>query len=431
MTTRQINDMITSPNGRAVHYFNGRILSAEDLSAEQDFNREERHALARAIGEGIAYGLEVRQLKETAVPTVRISAGMAINHSGATLHLAQDVDVALGRVAPPPPSTDGAEFRECGNLTDTDAYIHGQGLYLLTMYPVETREGSARTSGLNNTIAECNSKYRVKGVRFRRIQIPTASLNMTAVDLLRNQLAYKCFGSDAYQSAYADLASTSLFSGAYGLLDQMRPNALTNCDVPLAVVYMTASDGLVFVDMWSVRRRVTAPATYGWPMLNDRRAAEGESMMMQFTDQINHLRDRPTSLNTINHKARTYFRYLPAAGVIPISRTPSQRGFSEVNFFDGITTRGALTSPASQPIVIEGALIEPLLRDWHNYPPLDLDTGVMLWVYHVRENMQAEASGIQPYVVFTSGHMPFVGNGRFNVNRWNNSNFVRPDIGGG
>ena len=43
----------------SINFFNGRLLSARDLTREQSANRESDRRLGQAIGEGIAYGLEV------------------------------------------------------------------------------------------------------------------------------------------------------------------------------------------------------------------------------------------------------------------------------------------------------------------------------------------------------------------------------------
>ena len=51
------------PSGgiRSVNFFNGRLLTGEDLSREQDANELARLRLGRAVGSGVAYGLEVAQ----------------------------------------------------------------------------------------------------------------------------------------------------------------------------------------------------------------------------------------------------------------------------------------------------------------------------------------------------------------------------------
>jgi hypothetical protein len=78
-------------------------------------------------------------------------------------------------------------------------------------------------------------------------------------------------------------------------------------------------------------------------------------------------------------------------------------------------------------VFIEGARFEHLIRESISYPPLRLDTKELIWLYQVRQNMQpvdAGGSGApQPYLIFSSGHMPFCGEARFDVNRYNYSNY--------
>ena len=46
----------------------------------------------------------------------------------------------------------------------------------------------------------------------------------------------------------------------------------------------------------------------------------------------------------------------------------------------------------------------------------------MLWVYRVRENRQDNS--VQPYLIFASGHLAYLGDPHFDVNRWDYSNFA-------
>jgi hypothetical protein len=52
----------------------------------------------------------------------------------------------------------------------------------------------------------------------------------------------------------------------------------------------------------------------------------------------------------------------------------------------------------------------------------------MIWVYWVRENLQAfqqsGAAGAIPMLVFASGQMPFAGTPRFDVSHFGYSNFI-------
>ena len=75
---------------------------------------------------------------------------------------------------------------------------------------------------------------------------------------------------------------------------------------------------------------------------------------------------------------------------------------------------------------MEGARLERLIRESFLYPPLTVGSGEVIWLYQVRQNMQTIADGRgtpQPYLVFSSGHMPYYGEARFDLNRYNYSNY--------
>jgi hypothetical protein len=69
---------------RSINFFNGRLLSAGDLTREQSAYREADRRLGGAIGEGVAYGLEVSKAAnfQKDKPAVSVEGGLAINRRG-------------------------------------------------------------------------------------------------------------------------------------------------------------------------------------------------------------------------------------------------------------------------------------------------------------------------------------------------------------
>jgi hypothetical protein len=417
MNTRQLSEAILDGGIRSNNFFNGRLLSAEDLSGEQQANRAGHQALGQAIGDGIAYGLEVSRADQAGNdPIVSVQPGLAINRTGDTLRLTSATDVSLIRPAEAVslPVAARAGFNACQPL-QSGSYVTGAGVYLLVLCPAQGREGRALIGGLNNTASGCNTRFIVDGVQFRLIQLDLTPAELNDADHLRNAVAYKCFGVAGTRSLVSDPFRAQ--AEGNGLLDQLRPSRLTDCDVPLAVLHWTASGGIRFADMWTARRpAVRAPVDGRWNgILDDRRASEAEAMFLQFADQLDALR----SVNPEAVVAAQYFRYLPPVGVLPLARPGAVRGFNYQKFFEQQVYRG--------PIFIEGARVEALIRRGMNYAPIDLNDGEMVWLYAVRENHDPRAYAPAPapfeYVIFASGHVPFHGEALFNVARWDYSNY--------
>ena len=148
---------------RSVNFFNGRLLSAEDLKQEQDANREGRARLGQAVGHGVAYGLEVTlSAANTAqTPVVTVGAGLAVNREGRALKLTAAADIALVQQPSDEGASAGATFKDC-RTRQGGVYLTGAGVYLLTVAPAEGSEGRSPFSGLGVTVVTCNMRYMVE-----------------------------------------------------------------------------------------------------------------------------------------------------------------------------------------------------------------------------------------------------------------------------
>jgi hypothetical protein len=404
---------IVNDRTRSVNFFNGRLLTGEDLTAEQQANRVAHSLLGQAAGSGVAYGLEVSEsaaLSQIASPVLSIKRGLAINSNGGTLLLDNDTDISLVRPAGPA-SSGSSVFAECLPM-QSGVYIAGAGVYLLTIGPASATQGLAEVSGVSTGSAPCNSKYKADGVQFRLLQLDLTQSELGDVSHLRNLVAYKCFGVDDWAANVRDPFGTT--PGGHGLIDQLRSaKTITGCEVPLAVLYWTATDGVVFVskdllDAWA-------------PGAGRRRAIDGIAMFLQFQAQIADLMQSPVSVSQLTSIVATdSFRYLPAVGLLPLSGTKGALGFDYVKFFGGETYRN--------PVYVEGAKLDSLFGRSLLYPPIDLSTKEMMWLYWVRENMETIVENPltqqQSYLVFTNGQMPFEGKSRFDLNYWDYANYV-------
>ena len=413
---RALSEPILDGGLRTTHFFNGRLLSAEDLALDQVGNREARQRLGRAVGSGIATGLETFPTPGTstaASPTVTVRAGMALNRKGHVLCLTSDAELSLVRRLDAV-STDGAMFRECKPQHQLIP-VTGDGLYVLVLAPASGTEGRAPVSGLGNTGAACNARYDVEGVQFRLVQVPVDPTLLTDTAHLRNRAAHACFGiAEALTAAFVDPFERELSTddGAYGVVDGLRATQqITDCDVPLALLYWTARDGIQFVDNWSVRRRVTAPdASNRWTLFHgNRRASEAEAMFLQFQEQIGDMLDSEPGLTGFGIADR--FELLPPLGIVPISVGGLRTGFAET-LFDGYTL--------PHVAMLDGERLRGLIADSFNHEPVALTAGDRVQLYTLYENQLAVEQGItRRTLVFTSATLPFRGTARFAYGRWN------------
>jgi hypothetical protein len=412
---------------RSTNYFNGRILSREDMQRDRDADRALHERLGQALGHGIVDGLEVeaKAIGGSSVtnPIVTVHPGLALNRNGETVALDRDVDVQL--LQPVTPATPAAatssmsgSFNTCAP-PDASVYVTGTGVYLLTIAPAETTQGLALVSGLGNAAATCNAKEVVSGVQFRLYQLKGLSGAELADEArLRNVAAYKVF----FAALGGDGAPDDIARDPFGTAPAATPLTdpeITDCDVPLALLNWTATGGIRWVDLWSVRRRLArAPLPGEVPIGPDPElSAAGEAMVMQFQEHIQNLRLSPFP----PAKASDAFRYLPPAGLLPLGGVAGAIGFDSLGFFGDFTTRG--------PMFIEGARVRPFLQMACAFPPITVGDPELVWLYLVRENRQPLAGNVpkQPYMVFALGRLPSQVVPRFDVSRWNYANYALDD----
>jgi hypothetical protein len=411
---------------RTVNFFNGRLLSAEDLRREQDAGNRLRQRMARAVGDGVVEGLTVRvSAASTATePIVAVSAGSALNREGTALRLADSVDVSLARTrgstgpaaGAAADRCDGGDFAPCTGLAPGAPFVHS-GVYLLTVRPAEAAVGRAPVSGLGNEAAACNTDTIAEGVSFDVLHLNLEPSLLTDIAHLRNRLAHRVFGTDDPRRSRLERDPFGSPAAGYGLLDDLRPNCLCDDEVPLALILWTPGVGIRFVDMWSVRRRVTRGSpSVEWPELaGDRRRAEGEAMFLQFQEHLEELR---VTANSERLEARSHFRFLPAAGLLPLGPSVLVRGFGFREFFAGVPVRG--------PSFIEGTHAAACLQESFAYEPIELSKEEAIWLYVVRQNQQPVTTGALPvsFVLFTTGHLRYRADARFNLAYWNFASYA-------
>jgi hypothetical protein len=445
---------------RNTNFFNGRVLTAEDLKTEQAANRSHHRMLGQAVGEGVAFGLEISAIAGSS--TVLITPGLALNRLGQTLYLSDAFKINL---VPEIKAASGEKtlFSEC-KTTPAETSLIGINIYILVISPAKGEEGRAPVGGLfTQMVTGCGSKYCVEGVQFGLIRLDigcisgidanvrkelkdlTGKTDDASISRFRNILAHLFLGTSRVGDFVRDpfrrvKNNTESPHVTYGVLDTVRSlegSPLTDHDVPLAMVYW--SSGLKFVDMWSVRRRITEkPASMIWPFpVSERKLLESEAVFLQFQEQVEQIfRSNITTSKLPSIEAKNYFYYLPAAGMIPISENYLEeymkeekavsftaasgiKGFYPPKFFNNLTKR--------KSAFIEGAKVESLIRDSLSYPSINLSSEEMIWLYMVRENGESvitnRSNPPQLYMIFTNGHVPYQGDARYDLARWDYSNY--------
>lgn len=413
----KLQEPIKNGSLSATNFFNGRLVTGTDLTREQDSRREAVRRIGKAVGTGIVYGLEVeKDYLAGNDPVVNVSAGLAINGCGQALYVAKDTNVnLLERFGSTVQSS--SIFGECQPL-QVGTYTAGYGLYLLVLTPAQKNEGSAPTSGLNNAFSTCNTDVILETAQFRLLAIDPFLSGETLPNQqkLRNYLAYRCYGVEETQKFFADPLGFSIKS--YGLIDEMGDGVLSNSDVPLAIINWT-STGIKFVEMWAVRRRLIKRSDdEDWKqLLGERRKAETEAMMHQFTDQIEQLERETANLTVI--EADDIFRYLPPAGIIPLA-SPGKKGFDADNFFGN--------HGSTEITNTDGDRLRVLLDQAVSHEPIDLQANEKIQLYYIRENIKAfdDGENVRKVMVFARHSLPYIGVARFDEAVWNGDRFSSP-----
>ncbi|MDT7951101.1 MAG: hypothetical protein RQ966_06300 [Acetobacteraceae bacterium] len=409
----QLHEPVVADAIRTVNFFNGRLLTGNDLGREQQARRDGLGRLGQALGDGIAAGLEAEFAGNIAPgrrPAMTISPGLAINRAGAVLGLAEPATVALDRTAASADTAVACLFDDCMPAAP-GAYIAGEGLNLLVISPSFVSEGRAQVSGMGGAGARCAFDATAEAVQFRLLPVrPEIHRQDPAAADFRNRLAYRCFGGGVLRAWSTDLAAAG--SRGDDLLEEMRGEGLTDSDVPLALIHFTGAATEGFTDLWSVRRPLCRrDAGDAFAMIADpRRVAVGQAMYRQFHGEILELAATPGALAAT--RAADRFAYLPPAGFLPLLDDAHAAAF-----FSGLTVSG--------PHFIDAASVEPLLRESFSMPAIPTTAGEpganhAIWLYRVA----SVPAGRMPNLLFASGHLPYRGDARFNLNHWDQANYA-------
>lgn len=419
MPVTELFEPVVENGIRLTNFFNGRVLTAEDLKREQDAARGQRRQLARAVGEGVLRGFEVRIVRpagaggsppsstDDGAPLLRIEPGLAFNRDGDAVQTQRPVDLRLvsGDVAA---DEEAGLFALCQPLAAA-VDLTRPGFYLLTARPASAQSRdrvSAADLSSEGVGTRCGARYVEEGASFSLTPFPLTQTGVAPSPLaaqlgtvlaavntdvesgsqapavqtrlaknlskLRSGVAYFCLGADRVSDRLLRLvpaASGSIPAQPASPLDAMyERKEVATCDVPIALLFVSKRR-VEFVDAWAVRR-IPSPA-YGPDALGsvsgERTRAEAAAMFYQFRDHLSSFLelDSPAAPHTV--KASEWFLFLPPAGFVPLRVTsgPAQAaGFVRETFFDWLHPT---VVPPARPVEINVPLApkqwaQPLLR---------------------------------------------------------------------
>jgi hypothetical protein len=354
------------------NFFNGRLLTAEDLGTEQAYAHKIRGYLGQALGSGVVEGLTVT-VPDVSPPQLQVAKGLALSPIGQPLVLGADITLDLVRTTQGTGTSGG--FHDCG-ISESSGVLGGVGFYVLVMGPATGTKDKVAVVGepCAKAASACGKKYKLDGVYFNLVQLdisPFFEVNQasnltsylaqeeqeegTLLNYLRSWVAHYCFGT-ANMLVSPWTLSTMLGDLKYGAIDELyRNNLIRDCEVPLGVFLWTQS-GIEYFDMFPVRRR---PAPMGWTdghcaAFGPRYRIECESLFRQFQTQLSEITG---TLDEV--RAFDYFAYLPPAGIIS-----EESGIDWDKFFEGYNKR-------QEPREISPDMVLPIIRRSFDYLPFN------------------------------------------------------------
>lgn len=402
------------------NFFNGRLLSAEDLKTEQESVRARIANVGRAAGAGVVAGLWVEKVAssppgDATHAAVSVTAGLAVCRAGHALQLPAGTEVALVPEPDDPTGEDAGLFQTCLPPT-TSTVVTGAGFYVLALAPASGFGGHASASGLSDPSAAggCGSRYAVEGVRFKLVKLSTSDAaggdthtsdditsltsktDLASLSRLRNLLAHLCLGTPDWLR-YPRF-ETEKSADSFGALAALRGSGgLTDCDVPLALIYWR-KDGIAFVDRWSVRRAVEEVAAEGVdPSVAGAHVGYSRAVFAQFEEQVRELATDNTQSALAGKSVADLFAYLPPAGVVPVVAGGSPSGFSQTNFFG--------SRASGTPTIITAEDMLAYVRQAEAHLPVEVAKTDILQLYWVKENVSAAQAGggsSQLYMFYTA-----------------------------
>jgi len=279
--------MIVDSGRRRPFYFDGRFLTADDLTADQNYIRSRQSDLALAIGAGVVRGLMVGLGTQAASnsPTLVIEPGIGVTPSGDIVN----VDVRQTVPITSLPGSAQLDAQLGVKVLPAASAINRSGIFVLALRPIEF--------SANPTTAYPTTLDGQRTVRDGDIVEATALTLIPYPDRA---------GVENANARRSRVAREIFFDG-------QRPGALQDA-LPLAMLCLEGG-ALRWLDVHMVRREVGAESTLAAGLAQRPRALL-EAWLKQHQDQLD---DIDTVTVQSGFAAARQFETLPPVGPMPAS----------------------------------------------------------------------------------------------------------------
>lgn len=270
---------------RRPFYFDGRFLTAADLSADQDYIRARQSDFGQAIGAGVIQGLavSVQPGSTAASPVLSIDAGLGITPAGDLVTIDVATTIKLDAIA----DEANVDAQLGVKLLPTAATRNRTGLFVLALRPIEFTA--------NPVPSYPTSLDGTRSVHDGDI------LEATAITLIPYP---DRAGSESPEAKRARVVREIFFDGSHPGVPQGA--------LPLAMLYLDGG-ALRWLDVYLVRREIGTDSTLA-ATLNQRPRVLLEAWLKQHLD---HYATIPAATIQAGFQATRYFAALPAVGWIP------------------------------------------------------------------------------------------------------------------
>lgn len=314
-------------------YFDGKFLTAADLTRDQDYIRQRQNDLAAAVGTGVVAGLQVSSTGTTGADSVRIAAGHGVTPSGAIVMISEERVIPLADIA------ESRRIDAALGLASHPAIplASRTGLFILALRPVEFSA---------NPIASYPTE--INGTRTLQ---DGDIIEATAITLIAWQGANDAPDLDRARA----VAAKTIFGG--------MPAPLPHDALPIAMVALDRGT-VRWLDTTLVRRETGADSPLE-VSLGGRPRSMAEAFLMQFQAHLaDVLAQRHARGMGGEFAAAEHFSLLPPAGPMPMASIVFGR--------DGLEQVWLPGASAMQVSLVPQDEIAAIIEETLTLPPIDL-----------------------------------------------------------